>query len=190
MKHHDPDKHLTDDELPRAVIDPSALDPARQAHLASCRHCRRQAEDLADDYRRLGRMARQMAPEPRRTFRLPAGNAPAGRRYVRPALALGVLGGLVCAVTLWGPVTRMSPTLTPMVAETFENDDQLMEEIDTLVEDALPEKYRQLAALPGDRSVEDLDEFIDWMVPSPEDTDEWDPSGPPDRKNRRGQGTA
>ncbi len=190
MKHRDPDKHLTDAEVLRAVVDPSVLDPARQAHLDACRHCRRQAEDLAADYRRLGRMARQMAPEPRRTIRMPEDNAPFGRRYVRPALALGVLGGLVFAVTLWGPFTRMSQTPMPMVAETFENDDQLMEAIDILVEDALPEKYRQLAALPGDRSIEDLDEFIDWMVPSPEDTDDWDPSGPPDRESRREQGTA
>mgnify|MGYP000215217915 FL=1 len=190
MKHHDPDNHLSDEEVLRAAVDPSDLDPARQAHLASCPQCRRQAEDVADDYRRLGQMARQMAPEPRRTFRLPADNAPAGRRYVRPALALGVLGTLVFAVTLWGPFTRMSQTPTPMVAETVEDDDALMAEIETLVEDALPEKYRQLAALPDDRSVEDLDEFIDWMVPSPVDTDEWDQSDTPDRESPREQGTA
>ena len=61
-----------------------------------------------------------------------------------------------------------------------------MEEIDALVEDALPEKYRQLAALPGDRSVEDLDAFIDWVVPSPEDTDDWEQSGTSERESPQG----
>ena len=186
MTHHDPDLHLTDDDLLRAMIDPSDLDAARQAHLDSCRHCRRQIEDLSDHYRRLGQMARAMAPEPRRAFRVPADHAPGRRWYLKPAMALGVMGVLVFAVTLWRPFTRISPTPTPMVTEKFENDDQLMEEIDALVEDALPEKYRQLAALPGDRSVEDLDAFIDWVVPSPEDTDDWDQSGTPERESRQG----
>ena len=186
MTHHDPDLHLTDDDLLRAMIDPSDLDAARQAHLDSCRHCRRQIEDLSDHYRRLGQMARAMAPEPRQAFRVPADHAPGRPWYLKPAMALGVMGVLVFAVTLWRPFTRISPTPTPMVAEKFENDDQLMEEIDALVEDALPEKYRQLAALPGDRSVEDLDAFIDWVVPSPEDTDDWDQSGPPERESRQG----
>jgi len=186
MTHHDPDLHLDDDELLRAMIDPSDLGAARQAHLHSCRHCRRQTEALTASYRRLGQMAREMAPEPRQAFRVPADKAPGRPRYLKPAMALGVMGALVFAVTLWRPFTRISPTPTPMVAEKFENDDRLMEEIDALVEDALPEKYRQLAALPGERSVEDLDEFIDWVVPSPEDTDDGEQSGTSERKTGQG----
>lgn len=186
MTHHDPDLHLTDDEVLRAMIDPSDLDAARQAHLDSCRHCRRQTEALTARYRHLGQMAREMAPEPRQAFRVPADKLPGRRWYLKPAMALGVMGALVFAVTLWRPSTRISPTPTPMVAEKFENDDQLMEEIDALVEDALPGKYRQLAALPGDRSVEDLDAFIDWVVPSPEDTDDWEQSGTSERETGQG----
>lgn len=186
MTHHDPDLHLDDDEVLRAMIDPSDLGAARQAHLHSCRPCRRQTEALAARYRRLGRMAREMAPEPRRTFQVPADHAPDRHRYLKPALALGVMGALVFAVTLWRPFTRISPRPTPMLAEKFENDDRLMEAIEALVEDALPEKYRQLAALPGDRSVEDLDAFIDWVVPSPQDTDDWEPSGASERETGQG----
>ena len=186
MTHHDPDLHLDDDELLRAMIDPSDLGAARQAHLHSCRHCRRQTEALTASYRRLGQMAREMAPEPRQAFRVPADKAPGRPRYLKPAMALGVMGALVFAATLWRPFTRISPTPTTMVAEKFENDDRLMEEIDALVEDALPEKYRQLAALPGERSVEDLDAFIDWVVPSPEDTVDWEQSGTPERESRQG----
>jgi hypothetical protein len=186
MTHHDPDFHLTDDELLRAMIDPLDLDAARQAHLHSCRHCRRQTEDLTARYRRLGQMARGMTPEPRQAFRVPADHAPGRRWYLKPAMALGVMGVLVFVVTLWRPFTRISPTPPPMVAEKFENDARLMEEIDALVEDALPEKYRQLAGLPGDRSLEDLDAFIDWVVPSPEDTGDWEQSGTPERESPQG----
>ena len=186
MTHHDPDLHLDDDEVLRATIDPSDLGAARQAHLHSCRHCMRQTEALTARYRRLGQMAWEMAPEPRQAFRVPADLAPGRPWYLKPAMALGVMGALVFAVTLWRPFNRMSPTPTPMVAEKFENDDRLMEEIDALVEDALPEKYRQLAALPGERSVEDLDAFIDWVAPSPEDTDDWEQSGTSERETGQG----
>ena len=187
MKHHDPDLHLTDDELLRAMVDPSDLDPTRKAHLESCLQCRRQAQDLTDHYNRLGRMARQMAPEPRKSFRVPAHTAPVGRWHFKPVMALGVLGALVFALTLWGPrFTRILQTPTPIVAHNFENDDHLMEEIDALVDDPLPEEYQQLAALSDDRSVEDLDEFMDWMVPSPEEAGDVQQPASSDREGRPG----
>lgn len=186
MTHYDPKGHLSDDEVLRAMIDPSDLDPTRQAHLVSCRPCRRQTEAATQRYRRLGEMARQMTPEPRRTFKIPAPDAPVGRWYFKPGLALGVLGVLVWAVTLWGPnFTRMAPTPTPVVVENVVNDDRLMDEIDMLVEDALPAKYRQLAALSDDRSVEDLDAFMDWLVPSPEEAHDLEQPAPSGRENRQ-----
>lgn len=177
MKHPKPDSHLTDDELLQTIIDPSDLATARQAHFQSCPDCRRQSEDLKYRFSRLGRMAKQMAPKPRKVFRAPAHHAPIGPWYLKPALAMGVLGALVFVFTLWGPrFFRMVQTPPPMVAQNVEKDDHLMEEIDTLVENALPEKYQQLAALADDRSVEDLDEFIDWVVPSLEEPDDGEPS--------------
>ncbi|MCP3955077.1 MAG: hypothetical protein GY697_23080 [Desulfobacterales bacterium] len=179
MKHSDPDLHLTDDELLRATIDPSDLGPARKAHFESCPHCRRQTEDLAQGYSRLGQMATQMAPKPQKTFRVPAHNAPVSRWYFKPGLALGVSAALVLVFTLWGPrFTPVDPTPTPMVVQKFENDNHLLEEVDMLVENALPEKYQQVAALSDDRSVEDLDEFIDWVVPPIEEINDVDqPTG-------------
>jgi len=173
MKHHNPNVHFSDDELLRAMVDLTDLDPARQAHFKSCLHCQRQTKDLTDSYDRLGQMARQMAPEPRKSFRLPADDAPVRRWHLRPVMALGILGALIFAVSLWGPRFTGNPqSPTPMVAQKSESDDQLMEEVDTLVEDALPEEYQQVASLSADRSVEDLDEFMDWMVPPPGGADD------------------
>ena len=176
MKRHNPDLHLTYDELLRAMTDPSELDATRQAHLKSCLHCRRETDALTHRYRRLGQMARQMAPKPQQAFRVPARHAAIGRWHFKPGMALGVLGVMIFMFTLWGPrFTGDSTAPVPMVAQNFENDDRLMEEIDAMVEDALPDEYQQLAALSNGgsvserRSVEDLDEFIDWIVPIPEE---------------------
>jgi hypothetical protein len=187
MTHHSPNVHFSEDELLRATVDLADLDPARQAHLKSCLHCQRQARDLTDRYRRLGQMARQMAPEPRKSFRVPADKAPVRRWHLKPVMALGVLGILIFAVTLWGPhFTRNSQSPTPMVAQQIENDDQLMDEVDTLVEDALPEEYQQVASLSGDRSVEDLDEFMDWMAPPPDEMDDTKQPATSDQQGRQG----
>jgi hypothetical protein len=173
MTHFNPDSHLTYDELLRAMTDPSDLDTARRAHLTSCQRCRRQTEDMTYRYRRLGQMAKQMAPEPRQAFRVPAHNAAIGRWRFRPGVALGVLGVMIFIFTLSLPrFTGNSHPPAPVVALNFEDDDRLLEEIDTLVEDALPEAYQQLAAVSDNRSVEDLDEFVDWMVPAPEEDDD------------------
>jgi len=187
MKHHNPDIHLSDDELLRAMVDPSDLAPTRQAHFKSCLHCRHQSQDLTDHYTRLGQMARQMAPEPRKHFRLPAHTAPVRRWHFKPVMALGMLGALIFVLTLWGPrFTRFFQTPTPMVAQNGENDGHLLEEVDTLVEDALPEEYQQVAALSGDRSVEDLDDFMNWIVPSPDETNDVEQPAAPDRQSRQG----
>lgn len=182
MTHHNPDSHLVYDDLLRAMTDPSDLDTTPQAHLKSCLHCQRQTEALTHRYHRLGKMARKMAPEPRQPFRVPARNAPIGRWHFKPGMALGVLGVLIFAFTIWGPrLTRISQAPAPMVAQNFKNDDQLMGEIDALVEDAMPAAYQQLAALSDDRSVEDLDEFINWMVPAPEEADDVEQPATSDR---------
>ena len=186
MKHRNPNLHFTHDELLRAMIDPSDLNPAQQAHFKYCLHCRRQTEDLTHLYSRLGQMAEKMAPKPQHAFRVPVYIAPVGRWYFKPSVALGVLGVLVFVITLWGPrFTRISQTPTPMVVQNYENDDQLMEEIDTLVEDALPAKYQQMAALSDDRSIEYLDELIDGVVPSPEEAADMEKPSTPVRESRQ-----
>ena len=82
--------------------------------------------------------------------------------------------------------SRNSQTPTPQVARQFKNDDQLMAEVDALVENALPEKYQQLASLSGDRSLEDLDEFMNWMVPAPDETEDLEKPAASDQDGRQG----
>jgi hypothetical protein len=182
MTQYNPDSHLTYDELLRAMTDPSDLDTTRQAHLGSCGRCQRQTEDLTYRYHRLGKMARQMAPKPRQAFRVPARPTFIGRWHFKPGMALGVLGVLIFAFTLWGPrMTGNNHTPAPMTARNLAQDDHLMQEVDALVEDALPEDYQQVAAITGHQPGEDLDDFIDWMVPDPEQDDDSQQPAPLDQ---------
>jgi len=176
MMDHSPEQHLTYDDLMHTLVDLSDLDAGRQAHLKSCYRCRREADKLSMRYNRLGRMARNTAPEPSRPFRLASGTQPARRWQFKPAVALGIVGALIFVFTLWLPrFTEHAGTPAPMVARNFEDDDRLMEEIDALVDDALPGVYQQLASLSENQSVEDLDELIDWVVPTLEDDDDTEP---------------
>jgi hypothetical protein len=187
MTPYNPESHLTYDDLLRAMTDPSDLDTTQQAHLTSCRRCQRQTEDLTYRYHRLGKMAQQMAPKPRKAFRVPAHHATIGRWHFKPAMALGVLGILIFAFTLWGPrLTGNNHASAPLTARNLAQDDHLMQEVDTLVEDALPEDYQQVAALSGNQSGEDLDQFIDWMVPDPEQDDDGGQPVPSDHDTLQG----
>ncbi len=173
MTPFNPESHLTYDDLLRAMTDPSDLDTTRQAHLTSCGRCQRQTEDLTYRYHRLGKMAQQMAPKPRKTFRVPAHPAFIGRWHFKPGMALGVLGVLIFVFTLWGPrLTGNNHAPVPMTAQNLAQDDHLMQAVDALVEDALPEEYQQVAAVTDNQTGEDLDQFIDWMVPDPVQDDD------------------
>jgi hypothetical protein len=187
MTHYNPDSHLAYDELLRSMTDPSDLDTTRQAHLTSCRRCQRQSEDLTYRYHRLGKMAQKMAPKPRKAFRVPAHHTAIGRWHFKPGMALGVLGVLIFVFTLWGPrLTGNNHAPALMAARNLEKDDHLMQEVDALVEDALPEDYQQVAAVTDNRPGEDLDEFIDWMVPDPEQDDDSEQPAPLNRDTLQG----
>jgi hypothetical protein len=168
MKHHNPDSHLTYDELLRSITDASDLDPMQQAHLKSCRHCQRQTEDMIQRYRRLGQMARQMAPKPRQVFRAPDRRASSGRWYFKPGVALGALGVLIFVFTLWWPDPTDHP-LPTTAAWDIEEEARFMAEVDALVNDALPVAYQQVAAVSEPILSKDL---IDWIVPSIDDEDD------------------
>jgi len=182
MTHYNPDAHLTYDELLRAMTDPADLDTAQYEHLNSCRRCQRQTEDLTYRFHRLGKMAQQMAPKPQKAFRVPAHRTAIGRWHFKPGMALGVLGVLIFVFTLWGPrLTGNNHAPAPMTAWNLEKDDHLMQAVDALVEDALPEEYQQVAAITDNQTGADLDEFIDWMVPDPGQDDESEQPAPLNR---------
>ncbi len=170
MKHNNPDSHLTYDELLIAMTDVSDLGQEQQGHLQACLHCQRQSEALAHRFNRLGNIAKKMAPKPSQPFRVPTRHATIWRWQFRPGVALGVLGVLIFAFTLWWPKpSDYSEQPAPMASYNMEEEAQLMAEVDALVKDALPIVYQKVAVVSEPILSKDL---IDWIVPSIDEEDE------------------
>ncbi len=164
-----PEQHLTYDDLLRTLVDKSDLGAGLLAHFDSCPQCQHQAQRLEQRYEHMGHMARKLAPSPMQAFRLPEENAPITRRWqFKPALAMGLVGALILVFTVWWP-TRFKPTEPKyMTAQNMEEERRLMQEIDALVEDALPKAYQQMASISEPNFSQDL---IDLIVPSIEEDD-------------------
>lgn len=180
MMNHSPNPHLTPhltyDDLLRTLVDASDLGPEQHAHLETCHRCRKQAEEMKRRYRRLGQMARSQTPAPSRPFRVPAHQAPGSRRQFKPAMALAALGVMAFVFTVWWPrPADHTDAPAPMVASNLEQDDRLMGEIDDMLDNALPEAYQQLAVVTESHNVENLDDLMDWMVPSIDEEDDIEP---------------
>ncbi|MEJ2041568.1 MAG: hypothetical protein P8X55_21965, partial [Desulfosarcinaceae bacterium] len=146
-------------------------DPACREHLAGCPTCRQALERVEQRFERIGRMARKSVPAPRRTFRLPQGRTAAARRRTRLVLALGTLALLVIVFASWlyqQDRDRTHGPLMEMAAHRLDEDRKLMQEVDALVDNALPPAFQNLASFSGPVFDEDL---INRIVPSIEEDD-------------------
>ncbi len=158
-----PEQHINHDQLLKALVDRADLSAAQQAHLGQCPVCRHALQRLEQRFTRLGEIAKHLAPEPSRSFRLPAGKAsPAGWRF-KPMWAAGLVAAMLLVFTMWWPHRLPVSQLPQMTAQSLEADRQLMEEIEALVENALPASLKQVAAVSEPVVDEDL---LDWIIPS------------------------
>ncbi len=158
-----PNDHLSTGQLLQALVDPSDLEAERQAHLKQCPPCRKELERLKQGLGRLGQTARQMAPDPARPFRLPSKPAPAAWWRFNPMWATVAAGVLLVAFTVWWPRALAPPGQVPTVA--VRNPDvavSLFDQVDDLVDDALPPTLQALAAASD---LDDADDELDWLVP-------------------------
>jgi anti-sigma factor RsiW len=167
-----PFAHLNYDQLLQALVDSADLGGEARTHLEACPGCQRQVTRLVQRYGRLGQMAQKMAPEPAHAFRLPHQQAAGTRWRFKPAMALGMVAAMIVLFTVWWP-RYFGPTDGPVqvAVRNSETDDALMASIDALVDDALPTAYQEVASASESQSVEELDELIDWLVPSIDEDD-------------------
>ncbi len=172
MKHQHTD-HLIYDELLKAVVDPHDLAQDRRHHFEQCPQCKHAAQRLEQRYTRLGSMARRMAPEPTSAFRVPQKTRPVSRWQSRPALAMGLAGAVILLITVWW-LPRFNPLKQPpqMAALNPEQELVLMQQVDALLEDALPPELQQLASITESNTSEDL---IEWVLPSIDEEETMDP---------------
>lgn len=168
------DEHLTADELLVAAVDSRDLGHLRQTHLAMCPICRQRHDRLLGRLERIGRMARDLAPQPARPYRLPENATPLRQKFSKPVWIAGFAAAVLLALVFWRPQWRADSTLPQMTTAALEKDRQLMESVDALVDDALPEPYQQLASADDYVDVDDTDagdgdSFTNWIVPPVDD---------------------
>ena len=162
-------QHLTCEELIQNLVDSTDVEPVRRAHLQSCYHCRNQAAVLEQRYLKLGQAARRLAPHPTRPFRLPDTAGVKRRRPLQPVMAMGFAAALILAIMVFRPhVIDPARRVSQVTAYNTEEDQQLMAQVDSLVEDALPKAYQRLLVVNEPVLT---DELIDWIVP-PVEADE------------------
>lgn len=172
--------HLTYDEQLRAMVDQADLSDARRRHLDECEICRKEVDGLEKRFIRIGKTAEALAPAPKRPFRLSRETARSTRRGFNPMWATGAVAALLLMTVIWWP-EQFSPdhppnnyaqnfTMDDLTAQQLAEDQKFMVEVNALIENALPEPFRELAASAAPPT--DLDEdLINWIVPSIEEED-------------------
>lgn len=158
--------HLDEDQLIRAVVDESDLPAAARAHLAACSQCRRSKQNFEQELTHLGRMAAQFAPKPQKRIILPEQKP--GRRLSSYLNRRSVIAAAAIAaaafIIVWGTnITRIiSEHRTANMTAEMRDAKQLMTEVNSLVDNALPPFYLQLSDGPKP----DYDEeFYKFLIP-------------------------
>jgi hypothetical protein len=174
----DSDQHLNQDQLIRAVVDAADLSASVRDHLSGCRECRNGKMSFEAELERLGHKARQYAPLPQRRIVLPPAPSkhPIRHFFEWPKLAAAAASVTAVFILVWG-TNMVRNTAGPgsenrtaaMIAA-----EQLMTEVNSLVDNALPPFYVEIS---GERNADFDEEFYRFLIPTTEDnaatSDRW-----------------
>ena len=165
MNHNDTQSHITEDELIALLIDENDLPSHRRAHLSSCEQCMREKETFEQQLSGLGQQAESLAPELSGKLRLPAGRIKqsANQRYWIPAFGSALAMVLIVMATWWSGALNFSITPDPVDTHVAESDEDLLMQIGALIDNPLPDAYREIAVMT-DFDIDD--ELMDFIVPS------------------------
>ena len=164
---HEKSLHLTEKEIIQAVIDETDLTESTREHLYKCHICRNEKEGLGNQLSRLGNTAERLSPLPRKSFKLPRKDVFKIPRVWRwqwqNLLAAGMAAAMIFAVILWKtPFPIPHKDREEERVSEFVQDEQLMADISSLVENPLPEIYLDLSG----ESISDVsEEFINFVIP-------------------------
>ena len=167
--------HLDENQIIQAVVDSTDLPATVRDHLADCPQCLENKESFARDLANLGQLAQQYAPRPLKRIQLPLAD-PKGQSkqtfwswlsWRNIAAATATVAAVLLIV--WGTnvVRNLSQPGTQNLAAEMLEAQQLMTEVNTLVDNALPSFYLELS---GEKDSHDVEEFYQFLIPSVEKT--------------------
>lgn len=166
---YDKDNHLDEDQFLLAAVDKNEPPVEAREHLSECPLCRERMEELERELALFGEMAEGFIPRQRRQV----------SQYIKPRnavnwpwnfkIATGAAVMVVFVMTLiwWSPLLKNTPTVgTDMAGEIFQESDQLMTDINTLVDNALPPLHMYISGGFDQEFDEEFDEeFMEFVVP-------------------------
>jgi len=162
--------HLNENQIIQAVVDESDLPASVRAHLSACSQCRHLKQSFEQDLSNLGKLAAQFAPKPQRRISLPVQNHRSRFSAFRDWRRLTAAAATIAAVfiVVWG--TNMARKYSVHRNETLTAEmrdaKRLMNEVNSLVDNALPSFYLELSDEPDP----DYDEkFYKFLIPPVEE---------------------
>lgn len=162
----DSNQHLNEDQLIRAVVDAADLPESVRDHLSGCRECLNSKMSFELELDQLGHKAQQFAPKPQRRIMLPTvpGKKPLRQFLEWPKLTAAAATVAAVFILVWG--TNMVRHITRPGLENMIEAKQLMTEVNTLVDNALPPFYVEIS---GERNSEYDEDFYRFLIPTIED---------------------
>jgi hypothetical protein len=162
--------HLDENQLIKAVVDPFDLPKAVQAHLSACSQCRINRQNFERELTNLGQIARLSVPKPQRRIILPVQKSGSRFSSFLDWRSIIVAAATVAAVLMvvWGTnlARNFSEHRTENLTAEMRDAKRLMTEVNSLVDNALPPIYLEIA----DEPQPDYDEeFYQFLIPSTED---------------------
>ena len=158
--------HLEEKQIIMAVVDESDLPLAQQEHLVACPKCRTSKERLEQELAWLSHTAELFAPHPQKQISLSAEKPRSAIGWFgsRRALGVALTAAFVIIVVWWFGLTRITPEggVGMPAPESWETD-SFMTEIGILVENALPQEYRDIS---GEYDSLFEEECMQFFVPS------------------------
>jgi hypothetical protein len=163
-------QHLDEEQLVQAVVDQTDLPDDVQAHLAECSQCLAGKTRFELEMATLSQKAEQFAPKPQRRIILPVPKAkkPFWNLFAWPNLAAAAATVTAVFILVWG--TNLVRNLSEPGAENLRAEmveaEQLMTEVNTLVDNALPSFY---LVISGENNADYDDDFYQFLIPTVED---------------------
>ena len=163
-------RHLNEDQIVEAIVEAGDLPDVLRNHLDVCPQCRLAIERFEEELLGLGKLARYFSPKSQHQITLPIGKETQsffGSWKWQISFGAAFSAVLVFAMIWWSGMTNttINDGSNNLSAELWE-DEQLMTEISSLADNALPQLYLDITGEPDPETEDNFQEFLD---PSDED---------------------